>query len=51
MEIKEDRNEKRKAIYSGLATVRESATVTSILTDSKADRGVGKIYKRKKGRI
>ena len=39
---------KAKAIYSELAIARESATITCILADSKAGRGVGNSVLEKK---
>ena len=38
-----------KKVYSELAIPNESTTVTCVLTDSKADRGVDKLQKEKGG--
>ena len=46
--MKTDPVRKAKTVYSELATSRASATVTCVLADSKAGRGVGKLYR---GRI
>lgn len=50
VEISKNHQMRTEAIYSEFATARVS-DLHLLLIDSKASRGVGKLYRRKKGRL